>query len=404
MPFDGFDIDAARARLADLEPADPARVRDDLGFFARPRMSGTEQAAVVEWELRDRFETLGYQVQALPFSFSAWPGRFGLSVAGGVLCTTALLATGLLRSGRPVGALVTLVIALLLALTPWLSLGRALRDLPWGRIESANLLFRRPGTTPSWILMAHRDSKSQLVPTLVRTVAVVAALVAWAGLVILAALRLGDDPFRFPVASLVAGGALLLAGLALALSWAGNESPGALDNASGLATLLAVASAARDHPDVAFLVTDGEELGLAGARAVPGDLPPVQGVINVDGVDDHGRYYLAEGHGFRRTGSAPQLAAALLTAGTVLDLPMERRVLPRSMLVDHVPIAEWGIPALTMMRGDWRSLLRVHQRGDDASRIDGAGAAEAATLLRAALRLLRDKEGSHLAGRRATGP
>jgi len=398
-----FDIDAARIKLADLQRADPARVRQDLRSLARPRMSGSEQAADVEEELRDRFDKLGYQVRAMPFSFSTWPGRYGLSVAGVALCLGALLGVSLILSGLPAAALFVLIVTLALALAPWLTLDRALHGLSWGRMESTNLLFQKPGSKPAWILMAHRDSKSQLVPTLVRTAAVGAGLAAWSGLVILAGLWFAGDVFRFPGATVVAGAVLLLAGLALALSWAGNDSPGALDNASGMAALLAVARTEGVGGEIAFLLTDGEELGLAGARAVASELPPVQGVINVDGLDDRGTFYLAEGHGLTRTGSAPQLAAALLTAGVVLDMPMRRRTLPRSLPVDHVPIAAWGIPALTLMRGDWQSLLRVHRKGDDAASIDGSGATDGANLLIAAVQLLRAGEGEHLAGRRATG-
>ncbi len=398
-----FDIDAARARLADLDRADRSRVHADLRAIARPRLTGTEQAAEVEADLRARFEALGYQTKALPFSFSEWPGRFGLSTAGAVLCLGALLGTGLILADLPAAALLVLAAALGLAVLPWLTLDSTLQRLPWGRVESTNLLFRKPGTTPGWVLMAHRDSKSQLVPTLGRTAALVAALVAWVGLVVLAALWFAGEELRFTGLTLLAGIILLLSGLALALSWAGNDSPGALDNASGLAALLAVARGLGEIGDVAFLLTDGEELGLAGARAVASELPPVQGVINVDGLDDHGAFYIAEGYGIRRSGSAPQLAAALLTAGVALDLPVRRRTLPRTLPVDHVPIAAWGIPSLTLLRGDWRSLLRVHRRTDDPSRIDGSGAADGATLLTAAMHLLRDQKASHLAGSRAAG-
>jgi hypothetical protein len=398
-----FDIDEARARLADLERSDPARLRDRLTALAQPRLAGTESAVEVEQELRRRFEELGYQTRELPFSFSAWPGRFGLSVAGGALALTGILAAWLIPAGLPGAALALLIVGMGLALTPLLALGPALDRLPWGRIESRNLLFSPARGRPTWILMAHRDSKSQLVPTLIRSAAMALAALAWALLAVLAALWIAGDPFRWPGAAIGAGVVLFLVGLLLALSWSGNESPGALDNATGLAALLEVATATRETGGVAFLVTDGEELGLAGARAVAGHLPPVQGVINVDGLDDEGVFYVAEGYGWRRNGSAPQLAAALLTAATALDLPVERRRLPYSIPVDHLPIAEAGVPALTLLRGNQRSLFRVHRPGDNLDALDGSGAAAGATLLTAAMQLLRAEEAAHLAGPRGTG-
>ena len=398
-----FDLDEARTRVSGLDRADTAELRANVESLARPRLSGTEGAAEVEQVVRERFEAMGYETEPLPFGFSAWPGRFGLPAAGVILLLTGVLGAWLVPAGQPVPALVILLAGLGLALLPLLLLGRAIRSVPWGRIETSNLLFRKPGARPAWIVMAHRDSKSQLVPTALRTAAIALAGAAWLALVVLAAMWFAGDEYRFPSVALVAGVVLALCGLVLALSWAANSSPGALDNASGLAALLATAGRVGNGGDVAFLITDGEELGLAGARDAAARLPRVQGVINVEGLDDDGTFIIAEGSGWRREGSAPQLAAALLTAGRALDLPVHRRKLPRSLLVDHLPIAEAGIPTLTLLRGTWSSLMRVHRPGDDAARLGCQGAAEGATLLAAALHLLREDRASHLASPGRTG-
>ena len=394
-----FDIESVRATLDGVRSYDASALRDRIQALAVPRLSGTEGAAEVEEGLRESFEDLGYETTELPFDFSSWPGRFGPTVSGVLLALTGAGAAALIAGGLPVVALVVLVVGLLLTLLPLILLGPGLRKVPVGRIESRNLLFTRPGSRPAWLVMAHRDSKSQLIPTLVRTGAIVLGGAGWLALVTLAALWFFGDLFQFETAALVAGAVVTASGIILALAWAANDSPGALDNATGLATLLAVA-AETPGDEVGFLVTDGEELGLAGARAVVADLPPVQGVINVEGLDDRGVIRVGEGYGWRREGSAPQLAAALLTAGRALDIEVERRPLPRSILVDHAPLAAAGIPALTLLRGSWKSLGRVHRGSDGADRLNGGGAAEAATLLTAALRLLREKEGGHLAAER----
>lgn len=399
-----FDVEEARSRVAGLDRPDAGELREHLEALALPRLAGTEGAVEVERELRERFEALGYEAEPLEFEFSTWPGRFGLSAAGVALLLAGGFGAWFVAADAPTMALLVLVAGLALAVLPLLVLDRSIRSLPWGRVESANLLFRRPGSRPGWIVMAHRDSKSQLVPTALRTLALVLAGLAWVALVVLAAMAYGGAMFHFPTAAVTAGAVLALSGLVLALSWASNASPGALDNASGLSAVLAVAGRVGDGGDVAFLLTDGEELGLAGARDAASRLPAVQGVINVEGLDDNGEFIVAEGRGWRRQGSAPQLAAALLTAGRALDLPVNRRPLPRSLLVDHLPIAEAGIPTLTLLRGTWGSLMRVHRPGDDASRLRCTGAAEGASLLAAALHLLREDGGSHLASRGRGGP
>jgi hypothetical protein len=397
-----FHLEDARSRLASLEPFEPGRLRDAIAALARPRLTGCDEAGAVERELRERFDGLGYEVEELPFSFSTWPGRFGMAVSGVMLALAGAFGAWLLVAGLPGAALLVLLVAGALAALPLLVLDTAARRVRWGRTDARNLLFRRPGARPAWIVMAHRDTKSQLVPTAVRTIAVGVGAASLLLLVLLAVLGIGAEALRFTGVTVVAGAVLFVVGVLLALSWAANESPGALDNASGLAALLHVA-ADNDSGDLAFLITDAEELGLVGARHALDRLPPVQGVINVDGLDDHGPFLVAEGHGWSRKGSAPQLAAALLTAATVLDFPIERRPLPRSIPVDHVPLAAAGIPALTLLKGGWHSLMRVHSPRDDADRIDGTGAAEGATLLCAAVRLLREEEGVGLAGRRVPG-
>lgn len=396
-----YDIEVARSILGGAPSHDASELHELIGLLATPRMSGTEGAEEVEASLREAFAELGYETRELPFSFSTWPGRFGVSVSGLLFAATGVGATAFLYNGQPVAALAVLVGGLLLTLLPLLFLGPAIRGLPLGRVDTSNLLFTRPERRPTWIVMAHRDSKSQLVPTLVRTAAIATGGAGWVVLMALAGLWYAGDLFRLPSTTLIVGAVMALAGLLLAASWASNRSPGALDNASGLAALLAVAGEGPGG-DVGFLITDGEEMGLAGARAVVDRIPAVQGVINVEGLDDRGVVYVAEGHGWRRRGSAPQLVAALLTAGRALDIETRRRRLPRSILVDHLPIAAAGIPAVTMLRGRWRSLLRVHRPADSADRLDGRGAAEAATLLAAAVRLLRESEGSHLAAERSS--
>lgn len=395
-----FDIESARSLADRTELADPTRLRDDIAALAQPRMTGSPGAAAVEKTLRDRFEGMGFRTRELGFSFSTWPGRFGLSVAGILVAATGGLGGWLLSAQHPFIALTVLLAGLGMSLLPLLLLEPAM-TLPVGRTGTSNLLFTR-GDRPAWIVMAHRDSKSQLVSTLLRSVALALAAMGWLALFFLAVLWIltgtGWPPAAGPAAAVV-----VIAGGTLALSWSANGSPGALDNASGLAAMLEVARR-MEGGEVAFLVTDGEELGLAGARAVARRLPPVQGVINLDGLDDRGRIRVAEGHGWRRSGTAPQLAAALLAAADALEVDAHRRSLPPTIQVDHGPIAAAGVPAVTVLRGGWRSLLRVHRRADDAHRLDGTGAARTATVLTVALRLLRDAEESRLAGGRGVGP
>ena len=189
------------------DPVEPDTIRRHLETLARPRMTGSEGARTVEAEIRDRFRLAGYETTALGCSFSTLPGVYGLPAAGASLVVMAAGSAWALASGQPLTALVVLVAGILVAALPLLLLGPAMR-LPWRRVETANLLFTRG--TPRWIVMAHRDSKSQRAPTLVRTLALAAAVVAWGALVALAAVG---------VAGGAAGPACALAHGAMASPW-----------------------------------------------------------------------------------------------------------------------------------------------------------------------------------------
>ncbi|HEX6939987.1 MAG TPA: M28 family peptidase [Longimicrobiales bacterium] len=389
-----FRIEAHRDRMRAVDDAERGEARDAIRALARPRRTGSAGAAEVEAELRRRFEGLGYTIQELPFTFSAWPGRYGVPAAGAV----GLLGLGVgslaLARREPLLALAGLGGAAALIAFAGLYATRAIAHLPWGRVRGVNWLVHRPGARPRHLVAAHRDSKSQPISTFLRVAAVVLAGFAWVALAALAAIGLVDETL-ISTPLVLALGALGGVGAALLIAChAGNASPGALDNATGLAALLGIARRERNRSDVAFLVTDAEELGLAGARDVARRLPPVEGIINLDGLDDVGTFRVAERIGiYRRRVLAPHLAAALLASAESLRIPIQRRDLPAGVLVDHIAFGRAGYPAVTVLRGGARSLLRVHRPGDTADRLDGTGVAMAVALVCGALELLRGRAG-----------
>lgn len=385
--------DEIRERVRKPDDAERRNLRDALAAIARPRLTGSSGATETEAELRGRFEKLGYDISEMRFDFSAWPGRFGVPVLGAVYVIGIIVATWLVAAEMPIPALVVLLVVLLLVAAlagaaPWL-----MRKLPWGRVETANWLVHRPSTSPRLLVMAHRDTKSQLVPILLRALSGGAAVFGWVAMAFLAVLELSADIELSGVAVFV-GVAAAAMGVPLLLSWAGNTSPGALDNGTGLAVLLGLAERMKDDGEIAFLVTDGEEMGLVGARAAARQLPPVEGILNVDGIDDRGPFLIMERHGYPRRGAAPHLATSLFTSARLLDLPVERRDLPLGIHVDHIPLVQARMPSLTLMRGSTSSLWRVHLPSDSTERTTGSGVADAVALIEGALHIRRTPFGS----------
>jgi hypothetical protein len=374
-------------------------VKDLLRTLARPRLTGSQGAQEVADIIHERLTQLGYEIQDHPFTFSTWPGRFAVSVAGLVFLAGTLGAAALLNMRHPGISLVILLATLLIAGTIAVLTPVVTDMFPLGRITANNMLAMRPDAVPRYIFMAHLDSKSQPVPLAFRGPAILLALLAWIAFVVFALLGVLDAVWIRGEITTILGVVSFIAGVLLLFCWTENRSPGALDNASGLATVLGLAESERARDDVAFLITDAEELGLVGARSIARKINPVFGVINIDGVDDDGPIYVLEKFGIPPRHIAPHLVASILTAAEAKHIPAQRRNVPFGLLVDHLPIARAHLPAVTVMRGSFGSLRRVHRPTDSMDNMTGAGVEVVVNVLRDALNHLRE-EASTLVGNR----
>jgi Zn-dependent M28 family amino/carboxypeptidase len=213
---------------------------------------------------------------------------------------------------------------------------------------------------------------------------VVASALALVAAAALAARQLAGAPDAarwWPVVTAVG----VLAALPVIATTVGARSPGALDDASGVATVLAAAALLPAGLPVGVLLPSAEELGLAGARAwararrIAGQ--PAGIALNVDGVDDAG---VLTAMWSRRTPPVDALLAALADGAAAARVPFRHRRLVPGILTDHVALADAGWTTLTLSRGTWRTLSRIHTARDSLDALDGAGATEAARVLASA--------------------
>jgi hypothetical protein len=244
---------------------------------------------------------------------------------------------------------------------------------PWQRATSVNLEARR-GNPQVW-LVAHIDSKSQTVPMLVRIASsvVLGAVNAAALVVILVSLVWRSPPeLTWHVLTLLA----VIGALPSMLCFVRNESPGAVDNATGVAAVLMASQSANAARDLGVLITSGEELGLAGARAWAAAATPEMLVINCDTIDDAG------GWRCMYTGPKPAriaVAAETTALGAGLKLTVGRMI--PGILADSMAFADRGIGSVTVSRGTISTLARIHTRRDNSNAIGGSGVADAGALL-----------------------
>jgi hypothetical protein len=239
---------------------------------------------------------------------------------------------------------------------------------PLARRTGVNLVATR-GAPAAW-LVAHLDTKSQPMPTLVR-----AALLLATGVSLLSTLGLalgasvGAAPWVVPIVGAIAG-------LLLSFATVGNASPGALDNTSGVAAVLGAVEMVPRDVALGVVLSSAEELGLAGMRAWVRDRAP--GIAyNVDTVDDVGALRcMVHGRHSR------DLIAGVVAAADHAGMPAVRvsRVIP-GLLTDGVALGDAGWHSVTLSRGTVGTLARIHQPGDSVERVTGSGADSVARLL-----------------------
>jgi hypothetical protein len=335
-----------------------------------PRPAGSEGEERARRYTEQVLDSAGFTSVRESFSYSTFPGRYATPIAGALGAATVVASAWLALSHRSGAAIVLATGLLLLAAFARAMLGDAVLDLPFMRASSVNVVATHPGVEPRVWLVAHLDSKSQPVPSLARVAGVTLLAIG----VVLALIAMGLQLASVSSRTLwwVAGALSVLGAVPVMASVVGASSDGALDNASGVAAVLAAAEVLERDAAVGVLLPSAEELGLAGARAWA--RARASGVaLNCDGVDDDGELTIMHG-----SNAPAEIIDAIRQAAPCA--PRVRRM-PLGLLTDSVALTDRGWRAVTLSRGSFASLRRVHTPHDSLARLRGSGVDDAATVL-----------------------
>jgi hypothetical protein len=357
--------------------------------IARPRRVGSGEEDVVAREIVARLQSFGYRVALQPFRFTtgvntAIAVEIGLSLMLIALAIwskeaapwAALLILGLALSFERLNRLVEAA-SIAASQTPDKPASRKDLSGVWpGRWQAtANIVAALPGSDsslPNLYLVAHYDSKSQRVPLPVRMM--MFAVVLGGGVAFAALTLLGLSATAASVGIVV-----ILVGIPLIfiVPDSGNESPGAIDNASGAGLVLHLAECLAEHQglNVTVLITSAEEMAVMGAAAfVKHSEALLRGqaesgglfVLNFDGVGVDGKLHYADSHN-RRGG----LTGLIRQIGNERRLPLNRFGLA-GVLFDHIPFAQHGFDAVTLVTLG-KASLSVHTAGDTIDKLHVRG-------------------------------
>jgi hypothetical protein len=362
-----------------MDPARGGVGARHLAVLARePRPAGSAAEARARDYAERVLDDAGFTVSREPFTYSRFPGGYATPIGGALLSVTLLLAAVLGLGGAPGAALGAILLgATAVGAFAAAMLGDAVLLLPMHRASSENLVATWGSETPKVWLVAHLDSKSQPVPSLLRVAGVALLGAALVTGLAAAALQLAGLPYR--MGWWLSVGTAVLGAVPVVASVVGARSDGALDNASGVAAVLASGVAVRPETMVGVLLPSAEELGLAGARAWARGAR-VGTALNCDGVDDAGDITIM----YSRTAPTPLIR----TLEALSRRPPRVRRMPLGLLTDSVALADRGWSTVTVSRGSFASLRRVHTSRDSLAALRGDGIDEVASLLARAVEAL----------------
>ncbi len=358
--------------MADAEHL--ARAKSLLNQLSEvPRFAGSAEEAKARALCKRELERAGFSCAEQAFEYSQWPGRWGPPVAAAFQAATIVVVA---RMAVHQGPLSALMLGAALTTVLFLASGDAKRRwtsvFPIQRARSVNLEARR-GNPEVW-LVAHIDSKSQTVPILIRIGSSVAlGIVTASALLVLLVSIVWVAPPQFVWHGLAI--AAVAGALPSMLCFVRNDSPGAVDNASGVAAVL-IASQMTPTQNLGVLITSGEELGLAGAREWAVRASPGMRFVNCDTVDDGGSWRCMY------TGPKPRkitAAAESIGPGGGVKLVVGRLI--PGILADSMAFADRGLESVTVSRGTLSTLARIHTRRDTSNTLAGGGVADAGALL-----------------------
>lgn len=318
-----------------------------LRALAVPRLTGSAGHGAAQDLLTRELTRRGLVVREHRFPVSDAPLRATALAAEFTALAALTFIVGVL-AGEPVFGLRIAAIPMV-ALVGVLVFGGRSRQRAWG----TNLLAQRPDPAPRpklW-LVAHYDSKGQRLSMATRLCGALTLALQVPAALALAVLWVGDE--RGPVIALLVLPALI-GGIVLARADLRNDSAGAVDNASGVMAVLDAFDRLVHRPDVAIVLTDAEEWGLIGARALAREHAPLfrgSTVVNFDGLDDRGRAIVLA----HRDGPLARAVARLMDARRVPWLPV---------LVDGIALRAPAAECLTVMCGNWATMRRVHTGRD----------------------------------------
>lgn len=344
MEFDGFEA------------------KDIADKLSIPRIAGSKGEKNVRSFIVDFLKSNGYSPVIEEFDFSLLPVEFFLKFMQIMVGALAGISIIIFNSHSLISiSFLFFVFLIIFAGTGWSKFIEFLYDIKFKTMHSANIIASKVADNnyPSIFFLAHYDSKSQSFPIILRiSLNIIGLLFVLIStfFVFFALIFHFKIPDNFAFSS---GIFTFLPFFILLFNFTGNKSPGAVDNASGVALVLELAKILKQwegRVNLHFLFTGAEELGLAGAiRFIQKHEREFNNkkiyFVNFDGISAEKQFIITAKYGF-----PPRKTSAKLHE-MIVKIFEQKRVKFRSAWllagagVDSIPIGSRGYESITISCG-----------------------------------------------------
>lgn len=287
--------------MTEFEPRRAFEHLDKLAYEIGPRLAGTPGDRMAADYIREQFSSYGLRTRVHEFKFV---NRAARTKATACILAAAFVVTFFLP---PEFSLLTWFLALLL----WRLLDRI---MPKRSSQNIVATLQPKKTERRTAIIAHYDSAPCRVSDKLNYFVKFTFAPALILITMLLVVRvLGIPAWRIVWGVLACIFIPICVGMFVSAS-SRRISPGANDNASGVAVMLEAARASAESPpadiELTFVASGAEEQGLIGARRLVEDkvLPMDAMVLTLDMLGAGSQAYVVEGNGvFRRTKTSPKL-------------------------------------------------------------------------------------------------
>ena len=356
-----------------------SRALAHIRFLAEPRFPGSTGEEKAQAYIRKMLQRCGYTVNEQEFSSSLFPSEYAPRLVIGIVCSLIVVAYYFIDSFPALSIeIMVMVLLLMIFSTQWSSLIEKLYSLKrFGVLHSKNLIAMHPHRNNhiNVVFTAHYDSKSQTLSGMTRF-SLFTALMAFSvfncfGMVFAILNTLPELWLLVPISLQCAIGMLLQ------FNTTSNKSPGAYDNASGVAVLLELAQTfSQTNPNVnlAFVATGAEEAGLCGAVALMHDgrflesFPPSQTIIiNFDGIGCEGAVRITNRFGLPPRHTGLLVSTTLKAIGDRFGIAVKNNWILTGAAMDHIPFAAHGYQTVTVSTAGFHKAFRSMHTAHDVA-------------------------------------